>query len=625
MSALDAKTENGVLHLDEDLSFDITEDVEAARVCRLALDSAGRIVSADPEAIQAGFASYIGCDLHALSCIAELGVHAERLISALQQSVATMRRVSVVMPQHSGLSEVVYTPMSSLGGDEPQVFVELYGERFNPLRREAYQLALTTIEQALEASTDGYLVVEVASQRLLRMNGACRRLVGGEVQPRLGDSIQDSFQTIDLTGRLRALIVGAGRAATKASGILLEGAETPVWVEAEVRQQELVGLPVVVVRLRDVSAHHLLMSSSREADRRLELVLDFAGVGIADYDFVSGMVTFDEVGRVLRGLDRPRVTIAEAFAAIIPEDRIAVVRNLLRSRHDGVRDVNTEYRVVQSDGTHRWLLGRGRLMFNDQGHPVRFLGAVRDISEQRRTEQLLRSTAERLEREVNDRTAELARANQRLIDASRMVARAEYLERRRVASVLHDDLQQGLYSLGLRLRALQQRIPAEFFRSVTELADLVSSTLQMTRGLVVDLAPPLLDGEGGVEALRWLVSDLRRRLGLVITLELDPSLPETVDVPILVQAARELALHASHLHGAQVLRMRLSRQQAHLVLEVGEDGSQSEARAEHDAELAALSLLSERIHLCGGELQMHRDQQSCVWTVSVPSALEAVP
>lgn len=59
------------------------------------------------------------------------------------------------------------------------------------------------------------------------------------------------------------------------------------------------------------------------------------------------------------------------------------------------RPHSIEYRVLRQDGSVRWVSSRGTVVLNEQGEAIRKVGALTDISEQKRTEAALRLAEER--------------------------------------------------------------------------------------------------------------------------------------------------------------------------------------------------------------------------------------
>ena len=77
---------------------------------------------------------------------------------------------------------------------------------------------------------------------------------------------------------------------------------------------------------------------------------------------------------------------------------------------------------------------------------------------------------------------------------------AEQAERQRIAAVLHDDLQQRLYALQVRLASAfawaNKGETAAAASEVGQMRGTLLSAIELTRRLTVDLSPPILQGEG---------------------------------------------------------------------------------------------------------------------------------
>ena len=78
------------------------------------------------------------------------------------------------------------------------------------------------------------------------------------------------------------------------------------------------------------------------------------------------------------------------------------------------RDFAIEYRFQRRDGTYADVLDRGKVLDDEHGNPVRIIGAVTDISFQKRAEHEVRALNAALEQRVAERTARLERANKEL-------------------------------------------------------------------------------------------------------------------------------------------------------------------------------------------------------------------
>ncbi len=149
-----------------------------------------------------------------------------------------------------------------------------------------------------------------------------------------------------------------------------------------------------------------------------------------------------------------------------------------------------------------------------------------------------------LEARVAERSSLAVRQAAQLRSLALALTVTEQRERKRLADVLHDHLQQLLAAAKLSLSPLKRRF-AEESREREALLDtqsMLEESIKTARELSVELSPPELR-EGGLSAgLRWLAAFMKKAHALEVTLSLDDE-AEPVDAhvrTILFQAAREL-------------------------------------------------------------------------------------
>ena len=131
------------------------------------------------------------------------------------------------------------------------------------------------------------------------------------------------------------------------------------------------------------------------AEDRLSMVLEASDLGLWDWNVATGALTWSPLlGQVL-GLPSGEQQTYERYARTIhPEDRArveALVQHALERRGGGV--FRAEYRIVRpTDGAERWMASQGRAYFGKSGRVTRMLGTVRDITEQKRLEEEVRTS-----------------------------------------------------------------------------------------------------------------------------------------------------------------------------------------------------------------------------------------
>jgi signal transduction histidine kinase len=96
---------------------------------------------------------------------------------------------------------------------------------------------------------------------------------------------------------------------------------------------------------------------------------------------------------------------------------------------------------------------------------------------------------------------------------------AEEQERRRIAQLLHDDLQQILAASRMQLETACMDLPhVPLIESVRQL---LQESVLKTRRLSHELSPAVLHQAGIVTALQWLASKMHEQFGLHVQFESD--------------------------------------------------------------------------------------------------------
>lgn len=172
--------------------------------------------------------------------------------------------------------------------------------------------------------------------------------------------------------------------------------------------------------------------ANQASEERLRLALDATNaVGTWDWYIREDRFIADAHFAFMHHVDPLQVgdrPIGDYLAAVHPEDRVFVARQIKTCVH-GSGEFAEEYRLLQPDGTWRWVFARGRCFRDDHGRPARFIGASIDITERKLAERALRELNETLEQRVVERTRALADANRRLLAEAQERERTEELLR----------------------------------------------------------------------------------------------------------------------------------------------------------------------------------------------------
>jgi PAS domain S-box-containing protein len=123
----------------------------------------------------------------------------------------------------------------------------------------------------------------------------------------------------------------------------------------------------------------------------LQSALMAAELGTFDMDLKAGTIDWNDRCRMLFGISHSKpINYNQDFIGGLHEDDRARILKTIETAYnkaesDGVYDV--EYRTVGAeDELVRWVRAKGKVYFNDKDEPLRFVGAVLDITEQKSDE-----------------------------------------------------------------------------------------------------------------------------------------------------------------------------------------------------------------------------------------------
>lgn len=160
---------------------------------------------------------------------------------------------------------------------------------------------------------------------------------------------------------------------------------------------------------RDISERKKNEEALRESEERLRIAQDAAKAGSWEWDLQTNRNTWSDELWDLYGLEAHSCEPSyEAWLGTIhPEDR-ASVEGIVREAGLKGTELNAEWRVFDPDGSERWLMSRGRPIYDKEGRAVRYVGIAIDITERKQVEHALQESEERLRLFIEHAPAALA-------------------------------------------------------------------------------------------------------------------------------------------------------------------------------------------------------------------------
>lgn len=332
------------------------------------------------------------------------------------------------------------------------------------------------------------LVYDVATLRFVDVNPAACRQYGYSHDEFLSlsaadlwvlddeDELEAAWQRVSDPAQTR---LGIGRHRRK-DGILLD-------VDVVSYAFEMEGRPVRLSIAQDVTEQRAIESALRASEERLRIIADVTTDAMWDRDLLTEDVRWSHGLSSLFGFPIEGVqNHAWWYQHVHPDDRVeveAAIDAVLAGDQNYWAD---EYRFLCADGRYANVLDRGYVIRDDAGRPVRFIGAMVDITTQ--------------------------------VQVAEATARATQEERQRLARDLHEAVTQSLYSAGLMAEAARRHSATADLGTtgdyIGRLSELSQQALRQLRLLVYELRPTVLEQEGLVGALRHRLEAVEQRAGI---------------------------------------------------------------------------------------------------------------
>lgn len=271
----------------------------------------------------------------------------------------------------------------------------------NITERKQAEEALHASEERFRAAYDnasvGISICDLTG-RLQEVNQALCEILGYSQQELLAKDFQSLTHPDDLPGnldRIRGLLTGAVAHEVFEKRYIRNDGGT-VWTQ--------VGLSVI--RSQDETPSHLLAmvqditerkqaeEAVRESERRLRQAVLAGDIGIFDHDHQDDTIYWSPEQRRIYGWNAEEpVTLAKYLAHVYEEDREWITESVRRA-HDPAGDgrFDVEHRIIDRHGTLRWLNTKSVTFFEGDGparRKVRTVGAVADITERKRAEEVV--------------------------------------------------------------------------------------------------------------------------------------------------------------------------------------------------------------------------------------------
>ena len=135
----------------------------------------------------------------------------------------------------------------------------------------------------------------------------------------------------------------------------------------------------------------------KKQEEQLRLALEMTQTGIWDWHLSTGVIYWNTSHYTLLGYQPGEVESSyEVWRDRLHPDDINETEQIFSQALENHTDFKAEYRVIYSDGTIHWLLGKGQGLYDAAGQPVRMIGTIVDITQSKQTEIALQESEQKL-------------------------------------------------------------------------------------------------------------------------------------------------------------------------------------------------------------------------------------
>lgn len=357
----------------------------------------------------------------------------------------------------------------------------------------------------------------------------------------------------------------------------------------------------------DVTERKRAEMTLRESEERFRAAFEEGAVGMALTALDSTLLKVNSAFCRMLGYSEADLVGRSYLEVTHPEDRAANLLGTQQLAAGTISSFRMQKRYIRRDGALVWGDMCTAAVHDGTGRPLYCVTHIQDITERKRAEEALRRWNEQLEQQVAQRTEDLRHTVHRLRELTLELSQAEDRERRRIADILHEDVQQTLAAAKFHLNLLgpEPRPPEEVREIVEQVKQMLKDAIEKSRSLSHELSPALYQVDL-LEILNWLARQMQQKQGLTVRVEA-PGPIECPSEPLkafVYKVAQELLFNVVKHAEVNEARVRVRRLGQSLYLSVADRGRGFDP---HNLETTigfGLLGIRERVQLLGGRMRI---------------------
>jgi len=371
------------------------------------------------------------------------------------------------------------------------------------------------------------------------------------------------------------------------SGVMIvqtSSGERRFWEYYNSLRTDGVDTPIVRGVARDVTDQRRAAKALRESEERYRELFENSKDAIYVHDLHGRYTSVNAAAEELTGYSREEI-VGKHYSNFIGPRFLKEAREKFCLKIDVPIQTTYEAEVVCKNGTRTPVEVSSRMIYKD-GIVVGVQGTVRDISERKRAEDVLKTYSRRL-------------------------IQAQEAERQKIARELHDEIGQVLTAVRLNLQAVQKTCQTDAcLPQINDSVGVIDEALKQIRELSLELHPSLLDDLGLVAALRWYATRYNLRSGIAAQVTCGSNIdgiPHDVSTACF-RIAQEALTNAARHSRATKANVHVQKRNGDLHLAIQDNGIGFDSQLFlNGMASSALGLrgMHERAHAVSGHIQIN--------------------
>lgn len=177
--------------------------------------------------------------------------------------------------------------------------------------------------------------------------------------------------------------------------------EQQLWVRNKLQHEEVRIVPcgenTALTIIRNVSDRKYAEEALHKSEERWQLAIEGSNDGIWDHDLITNQHFLSPRCLEILGRDYAEVNTFEKWMTYVhPDDQQRLQTTFQQHLDRATEFYICEYRLCCKNEQYKWILARGKILWNDAEIPIRAVGSLADISDRKRAEEALRQALQQL-------------------------------------------------------------------------------------------------------------------------------------------------------------------------------------------------------------------------------------